>query len=41
MPDVDAGMLSSTAFVLIYALATIPLARLADMCGRKYLLAGC
>ena len=40
MTDVDAGMLNGAAFVLIYALATIPLARLADMCGRKYLLAG-
>jgi MFS family permease len=40
MTDADAGMLNGAAFVLIYALATIPLARLADMCGRKYLLAG-
>lgn len=40
MTDLDAGMMNGAAFVLIYALATIPLARLADMCGRKYLLAG-
>jgi len=40
MTDADAGMLNGAAFVLIYALATIPLARIADMCGRKYLLAG-
>ena len=40
MTDAGAGMLNGAAFVLIYALATIPLARLADMCGRKYLLAG-
>ena len=40
MTDTDAGMLNGAAFVFIYALATIPLARLADMCGRKYLLAG-
>ena len=35
-----AGMLNGAAFVFIYALATIPLARIADMCGRKNLLAG-
>jgi MFS family permease len=39
MTDADAGMLNGAAFVFIYALATIPLARIADMCGRKYLLA--
>ena len=33
-------MLNGAAFVLIYALATIPLARIADMCGRKYLPRG-
>jgi len=38
MTDTDAGMLNGAAFVFIYALATIPLARVADMCGRKYLL---
>lgn len=40
MTDADAGMLNGAAFVFIYALATIPLARIADMCGRKHLLAG-
>ena len=40
MTDADAGMLNGAAFVLIYALATIPIARIADMCGRKHLLAG-
>jgi len=37
MTDADAGMLNGAAFVLIYALATIPLARVADMCGRAEL----
>ena len=40
MSDAGAGMLNGAAFVFIYALATIPLARIADMCGRKNLLAG-
>ena len=38
MTDLGGGMLNGAAFVLIYAVATIPLARVADMYGRKILL---
>lgn len=41
LSDTQIGLLGGIAFSLVYSLAALPLARLADSRSRKWLLAGC
>jgi predicted MFS family arabinose efflux permease len=41
LSDTQIGLLSGFAFVAVYAVVGLPLARLADRVGRRWVLAGC